>query len=219
MTSFADMNLKTGQPIQLQLTRTDHTRLYSLLIGYLAERAVIVTTPAVSLANDSYTVIDGDSFVCRAFAGRRAFAFQTDVLRVAQAPFPHLYLRYPNQVEAVVIRKATRVPFKRPVSVVRSGQDGETSGPAVLCDLSLTGAGIEGETELARPDERLDLVIPGCNDEQPEMRLKASVRKVRPVDGGQPVQRTHFGLEFVEPTPEQTRAVQELIQHQLLDEV
>ena len=31
MSSFADMNLKTGQPIQLQLTRSDHARMYSLV--------------------------------------------------------------------------------------------------------------------------------------------------------------------------------------------
>ncbi|MGA8708394.1 MAG: flagellar brake protein [Steroidobacteraceae bacterium] len=223
MASFADMNLRPGQAVQLQLTRTDHARFYSLLIGYLAERAVIVTTPAMTLANDSYSIIDGDAFVCRAFAGRRAFAFQTDVLRVVQTPFPHLYLRYPQKVESVVVRKATRVPFDRVVSIVRPGSDAASAGSGRLRDLSLTGAGIEADSELARQGERIELVVPAAGEQHPDLRLTATVRKLRAVEGAADAagdsRLMHFGLEFVELTSDHTRGLQEIIQHQLLDDV
>ncbi len=219
MASFADMNLRPGQPVQLQLTRTDHARFYSLLVGYLAERAVIVTTPAVTLANDSYSIIDGDAFVCRAFAGRRAFAFQTDVLRVVQTPFPHLYLRYPQKVESVVVRKATRVPFDRVVSILRPGGDGATAGSGRLRDLSLTGAGIESGEKLAAAGEQVELVIAGLGGERQDLRFPAAVRKQRAAEGAADAQLLHFGLEFVGLTPDQTRGLQEIIQHQLLDDV
>ena len=216
MTSFADMDLRTGQPIQLQLTRTDHARVYSLLIGYLIDRAIIVTMPPLSQSDDS--IAAGDTFICRAFAGRRAYAFQTDVLRVALQPFPHLYLRYPQDVKAVVIRKATRVPFERAVSIHRRGAEGEASAAAMLRDLSLTGAGLEGVAGFVAAAESVELMIPGAGEAHPELRLKAIVRKVHAVDGAQDVRQSHFGLEFVELTPEHTRGLQQVIQHQLLDE-
>ena len=204
--------------MQLQLTRVDNARMYSLLVGYLVDRAVIVTTPAMILTNPAYQVSEGDLFVCRAFAGRRALAFQTEVLRVAQLPFPHLHLRYPQRIEAVVIRNATRVPTQRPVSLLKRGPDGETTGNATLLDLSLTGAGVMGMAGFATASESIELVIPGLNG-QPNLQLKAAVRQARAMESAGDAQQAHFGLEFLELTPEHTRELQELIQQHLLNEV
>lgn len=215
MPAFSDMNMRPGQPVQLQLTRSDHARLYSLLIGYLAERAVIVTTPALSLTNDAYSLIEGEAVVCRAFSGRRAFAFQTDVLRIAQAPFPHLYLRYPQQIEAVVVRKATRVPFRKEITL---RVDGATDPPSVvvLSDLSLTGAGIEAPEQLMAASSTIELELPAPNG---TLRLRGSVRRVRPIEGAQDTGRAHYGIEFLDLSQDHTRSLQGIIQEQLLDEV
>jgi c-di-GMP-binding flagellar brake protein YcgR len=206
------MNLKMGQPMQLQLTRMSTARLYTQLIGFLSPRAVLVTTPRIPSSSGAFSIVDGDQFVCRAFAGRSAFAFQTDVLKTAHLPFPHLHLRYPQSVEAVVVRRASRVPMQRPVSVINGAAGGEATQPASLLDLSLTGAGLASSAGIAATSDAV------------ELRLKAVVRKVRGAENGAEVgtdakPQAHYGLEFIDLTPEHTRCVQELIQQQLLSEV
>jgi c-di-GMP-binding flagellar brake protein YcgR len=224
MSSFADMNLKMGQPVQLQLTRMSTARLYSQLIGFLSPRAVLVTTPKIPSSSGAFSIVDGDHFVCRAFAGRSAFAFQTDVLKSAHLPFPHLHLRYPQSVEAVVVRRASRVPMQRPVSLINGAAEGEALQPASLVDLSLTGAGLACPAGLAAASDAVELLIPGGEEQQAELRLKAVIRKVRGAEmaaeqGADAKPQAHYGLEFVDLTAEHTRCIQNLIQHQLLSEV
>jgi c-di-GMP-binding flagellar brake protein YcgR len=224
MSAFADMNLKMGQPMQLQLTRMSTARLYSQLIGYLTPRAVLVTTPKIPSSSGAFSIVDGDQFVCRAFAGRSAFAFQTDVLKSAHLPFPHLHLRYPQSVEAVVVRRASRVPMERVVSLINGAAEGEATQPASLLDLSLTGAGLASSAGVAAASDAVELLIPAVEEQQPELRLKAVVRKVRGAENGaehgeDAKPQAHYGLEFVDLTPEHTRCIQNLIQQQLLSEV
>jgi c-di-GMP-binding flagellar brake protein YcgR len=224
MSSFAEMNLKMGQPMQLQLMRMSTARLYTQLIGFLSPRAVLVTTPRIPSSSGAFSIVDGDQFVCRAFAGRSAFAFQTDVLKTAHLPFPHLHLRYPQSVEAVVVRRASRVPVQRPVSVINGAAGTDAAQPASLLDLSLTGAGLSSAAGIAAASDAVELLIPGVEEQQPELRLKAVVRKVRGAENGAEVgadakPQAHYGLEFIDLTPEHTRCIQELIQQQLLSEV
>jgi c-di-GMP-binding flagellar brake protein YcgR len=224
MSAFADMNLKMGQPMQLQLTRMSTARLHTQLIGFLSPRAVLVTTPKIPSSSGAFSIVEGDQFVCRAFAGRSAFAFQTDVLKAAHLPFPHLHLRYPQSVEAVVVRRASRVPIHRPVSLINGAAGGEATQAASLLDLSLTGAGLATSAGVAAASDVVELLIPGVEEQQAEMRLKAVVRKVRGADNGaengtDAKPQAHYGLEFIDLTPEHTRSIQELIQQQLLSEV
>jgi len=225
MNSLADMNLKMGQPVQLQLARMSTARLYTQLIGFLTPLAVLVTTPKIPSSSGAFSIVDGDQFVCRAFAGRSAFAFQTDVLKAAHLPFPHLHLRYPQSVEAVVVRRASRVPMERPVSLINGAAAEEAATqPASLLDLSLTGAGLASPMGIAALSDAVELLIPGIEDQQPELRLKAVVRKVRGAEQGAEhgtdvKPQAHYGLEFIDLTPEHTRSLQNLIQQQLLSEV
>jgi c-di-GMP-binding flagellar brake protein YcgR len=216
MSSFADMNLKMGQPMQLQLTRMSTSRLHTQLIGSLSPRAVIVTTPKIPSSSNAFSIVDGDQFVCRAFAGRSAFAFQTDVLKAAHLPFPHLHLRYPQSVEAVVVRRASRVPMERAVSLINGAAEGDGTQAASLLDLSLTGAGLACSAGIAAPADAVELLIPAVDEQHPELRIKAVVRKVRAADA---TPQSHYGLEFIDLTPEHTRYIQDLIQNQLLSEV
>jgi|HubBroStandDraft_5_1064220.scaffolds.fasta_scaffold64399_3 c-di-GMP-binding flagellar brake protein YcgR len=225
MSSLADMNLKMGQPVQLQLARMSTARLYTQLIGFLSPRAVLVTTPKIPSSSGAFAIVDGDQFVCRAFAGRSAFAFETEVLKAAHLPFPHLHLRYPQSVEAVVVRRASRVPMERAVSLINGAAEGEAgTGPASLLDLSLTGAGLCSVAGFAAQSDAVELLIPGVEEQQPELRLKAIVRKVRGAEYGaeqtaDAKPQAHYGLEFIDLTPEHTRSIQNLIQQQLLSEV
>jgi c-di-GMP-binding flagellar brake protein YcgR len=228
MSTLADMNLKMGQPVQLQLARMSTARLYTQLIGFLSPRAVIVTTPKIPSSSGAFSIVDGDQFVCRAFAGRSAFAFQTDVLKAAHLPFPHLLLRYPKSVEAVVVRRASRVPMERTVSLINGAAEGDATQPASLLDLSLTGAGLASSMGIAALSDAVELLIPGVEEQQPELRLKAVVRKVRGAEhgaepgaeqGAEVKPQALYGLEFIDLTPEHTRSLQNLIQQQLLSEI
>jgi len=214
VSSFAEMSFKFGQALQLQLAHIDQSRFYCRLVGYLVDHAVIVTTPTTRTG--PFEILPGDKFIGRAFAGRRALAFSTDVLSIAHVPFPHLFLRYPREVQAVVVRKATRVAMQRAITLAKGA---DASWPATLSDLSLSGAGVEAAASVAAVAETLELVLPASADGQPETRLKAVVRGVRTVDAGPAAEtRSHYGLEFVDIGAEHSQLVQNLIQEQILNE-
>ena len=114
--------------------------------------------------------------------------------------------------------------MERPVSLINGAAEGQAEQPASLLDLSLTGAGLASSSEIAALSDAVELLIPGVEEQQPELRLKAVVRKVRRADSGveqgaDSKAQAHYGLEFIDLTPEHARCVQDLIQHQLLSEV
>jgi c-di-GMP-binding flagellar brake protein YcgR len=230
MGSFADMRLRCGHPLNMQLGRIEYSRLYSKLVGYLADRSVIVTTPPVS--GDAFSIIEGDQFVCRAFSGRSAFAFKTHVLKVAPLPFSHLHLAYPQEVQSVVVRKATRVDTHLPAQFSGQAPAKEFSEDAMVLDISPAGACVAAAPKLAVAGDTVTVKMSRASDQQ-EMLLSAIVRSVNrdevpkphppKTNGGaeDPAAnvKSHYGLEFIEVTPDNSRAIQELIQQQLLDEI
>ncbi|HTW75122.1 MAG TPA: flagellar brake protein [Steroidobacteraceae bacterium] len=214
MASLEEIPLKFGQIMQLQLLRLDQSRLYARLMGYLANQAVLVTMP--STTDSVLPMAEGEAFVCRGFAGRVAFGFQTRITRVALAPFPHLFLTYPKEVESVVVRKTTRVAIQREAALLKTTEQGEVREPAIVVDISAAGTCAVAKAEFAAVKDSLTLLLPGGAADEPEIRLGVIVRSARAGDNG-PANgpACQYGLEFVDLSPEQTRAVEKLMHEQL----
>ncbi len=215
MASLEDIPLKFGQVIQLQLLRLDQSRVYARLIGYLANQAVLVTLP--SNADPSFPIAEAEAFVCRGFAGRVAFGFQTRIIKVALAPFPHVYLTYPKEVESVVVRKTTRIAIQCEGALLKKTQEGETREPATVMDISASGTCVLAKTEFATVKDSLTLALPAASTGEAEIRLGVIVRSTRASDSGTTNgSACQYGMEFVDLSAEQTRAVEKLIQEHLI---
>lgn len=230
MGSFSDMRLRCGHPLNMQLGRIEYSRLYSKLVGYLTDRAVIVTTPPVR--GDVFSIIEGDQFVCRAFSGRFAFAFKTHVLKVAALPFSHLHLAYPQEVQSVVVRKATRVATQLQAEFIANQPGGEVSEAATVLDISPAGACVAAAAKMAAVGDTVAVQMPRATHAEQQIRLNAIVRSINRDEAVKPVPgpdtgetepagpaKAHYGLEFIEIDADNSRAIQEVIQQQLLDEM
>ena len=103
-----EANLKSGDVVQLQSRGEGNDVRYPVrLIGMSKGRSVLVTTPMVE---GKYLFMpDGQSFVLRAFSGRSAYAFSTQIIKGVTTPYPYLHLAYPKEVRSLLVRKGARV--------------------------------------------------------------------------------------------------------------
>jgi c-di-GMP-binding flagellar brake protein YcgR len=208
--------LAIAQTVQLQSVRYGQIRLYSKLVGYVDKHSIVITAPL--LIGGLQSIIEGDQFICRAFSGKYAFAFRTHVLRLAQAPFPHLFLAYPKLVEKAVVRKATRVSVELKGAFKKASEQGEAIAEAAYNDLSLSGAAAICATGTAEVGEKLTVVIASDGSEDAtEFQCQALVKNLRAADHGEG--QCQYGLEFLDLTAEQSRVLMGIVQRHLMLEV
>jgi len=213
MATLTDIQLDFGQSLQLQIVRLDQSRLHVKLIGYLADQTLLVTAP---IGSDRAVLVDeGESLVCRGFAGRSAFGFLTRVTKVVQAPFPHLFLVYPKEVESVVVRKSARVTVQREAALLKSTEQGELREPATLIDISASGCCVTAKPDFATAKESMSLLLSPGRAGEAETRLGVIVRSARFSNSGAEGAAFQYGMEFVDLNAEQKQAVEKLLQEQL----
>lgn len=137
---FEELKLVPGQKMQLEIDSHTKIRGDSILIGYRADRAILVTTPVSNGAPVSVKI--GTSTAVRFFANQAnsVCAFRTDIIHVTQAIFPHFFLAAPLLIEVGEVRKATRAKVVVPCSIFLA-TDGKPQHGSML-DLSVDGARI-----------------------------------------------------------------------------
>jgi hypothetical protein len=195
-TSLESLHLSPGDQFQLQST-ANSDRLYVRLIGYLPQSTIIVTTPQ----RDRQVMLmrEGQAFIVRAFSGKQAFGFNTSVRRVCNVPYPYLHLEYPERIEGMTIRTASRVRTRLICTVARP-EAPEKSVAAVISDLSATGARIDSAKMLAEKSEIVHLTFRfKRNEDEALFVVNAIVRSVRDEPAAEGGTLTHHhGVEFVE---------------------
>jgi c-di-GMP-binding flagellar brake protein YcgR len=143
-------------------------------------------------------VRDGQPFFVRAFIGKDALAFKTEVLKNVLAPFAHLHLKYPDAVKLVRIRRSLRVPVAL-IAAVSSG--GERPHAMKITDLSVSGARIETAATRLVPGDTCQVVfrakLPGMEDDVSTHALVRAVRQEQTEDGRAV---TALGVEFTDMT-------------------
>jgi c-di-GMP-binding flagellar brake protein YcgR len=152
--NFIGLKLLPGVPLQLQFHHTPEMRERSLLVGYLKNKAIVVTTPQVSGGFRPVKV--GEQLNVRFFSSEAnsAVAFSTQITHVTVSPFPQIYLAYPVEIATGEIRKAVRVST-RLISTVKA--DGVSLG-ATIVDLSTSGCRVESTKPLGAAGDRFVLV-------------------------------------------------------------
>lgn len=151
---FDALKLLPGAPLQLQFKLTPDARERSQLIGYIKNKAVIVSTPTVS--GGARAVKIGEQLNIRLFSNEcnSAIAFSSQVIHVSASPLPMLYLEYPQEIATGEVRKAVRVVTELIATVKSGGQ----SSAATIVDLSTTGCRLECGQKLGELGTRFVLV-------------------------------------------------------------
>lgn len=125
-----------GEAMTLQPHDKPSIRYAVQLIGFVKKQMVFVTAPAV---NGKFELIrDGQTFIARAFSGRKAYAFVASAMKSIHSPHPYLLLSYPREVRCTLVRQSARVQVKI-IAAISLGQP-ERSGAGILTDLSMGGA-------------------------------------------------------------------------------
>jgi c-di-GMP-binding flagellar brake protein YcgR len=170
------------------------------LIGHISGGSLIVTAPM--LEGKLQIVREGVAYNVRMLLGSEVVGFTTKVLSSAVKPYPHLHLQYPDEVESINVRNASRVTVRLPVSVRNLSlpePDRNLAVRASLNDLSHTGAGIVTQFksiakvgDVVNMDFQFELMAA-----QETVNINADVRRVLELGPGSQSQDRYFhGVEF-----------------------
>ncbi len=130
-----DIRWYVGETLYLQQIDNSAIRYTVRLIGFIKNKTVFVTVPTVD--GKFEFVRDGQTFVVRAFSGKKAYAFAATAIKSVHSPHPYLQLSYPREVLCTVVRRGVRAQVKIIAAVSLS--EPERTAAATLTDLSMGG--------------------------------------------------------------------------------
>ena len=173
--------LQIGDTLQLQNAppSTNADRYAVRVIGYLPDKSAVTTTPK----KDGRVLLirEGQRFAVRVLNRDTVVGFNTRVLVSASKPYPHLHLAYPGAVETRVVRNAQRVVTEIQAQIRNTEMPDEEACyyPAIVLDISLTGARLRCQEPLAEVDDilQINLMIEVC-DSQELLRMLVDVVSV-----------------------------------------
>lgn len=132
-----EVRWQIGDTLWLQFADDAAQRYAVNLVGSLPNRSILVTAPFKD--GKQMFVREGQGFVVRALAGKRAYAFGAQLIKYQQTPFVYMHLSLPREVRCTVIRQDTRVPVGAEGFLALGGAN---PLPASVIDLSLGGASL-----------------------------------------------------------------------------
>lgn len=206
-----DVRWYVGETLYLQPADNPALRYTVRLIGFVKNGTIFVTAP---MADGKLEFIrEGQTFVVRAFSGKKAYAFVAAAVKSVHTPHPYLHLSYPKDVRCTVVRCGARAPVRIAASV-SLGQP-ERTATAALNDLSVGGAsGIMKEACGQKGDGgRISFKVNVTGREE-ALDLKIVLRSVARSDSGEGYKH---GFEFID-VPAHDSLILSAYVHQILAE-
>ena len=206
-----DVRWCVGETLHMQALVETDIRFVVKLIGYIKGKSVLVTAPIV---DGKYIMIrDSQSFVVRAFQGKKAFAFTVMAIKSVFSPHPYLHLSYPKQINSSIIRNDARAQVKIIASLAFKNPD--RTAAATLLDLSLGGTSGIVKQQIAEKQEHgtISFKINVVGNEG-LLTIDFIVRSVAPTEDGD---GKRYGFEFLNLTP-QNRLILSAFVHQTIAE-
>jgi len=168
-----------GARIHLQPAGAPSADRYDVAVrGWDVGRFILTDMPNDKKAVETFKV--GTEWVARSILLGKAYGFRTEVIRAQFDPRPLVFMRYPESIEALTIRKHERIS----TFVIGSLSSLEETGKVldtvecVVRDLSRGGCLTEADIDLSVGDKvALTFVLP--NGERVE-NIPAQVRNTRP---------------------------------------
>lgn len=187
-----DVRWHVGETLYLQQVDNTSTRYSVQLIGFVKNKSIFVTSPAVD--GKLEFVRDGQTFVVRAFSGKKAYAFVAAALKSVHVPHPYLHLSYPKELRCTVVRRGVRVQVKL-AAVLSLGQPARDA-ELILTDISVGGASAVSKQVLGNKGEEGLIRLKVCAADQDEtLTLKVALRSVTPAESGEGYRH---GIEFLD---------------------
>lgn len=211
-----EARLQMGDLVQLQALGDGDARYAVRLVGLSKGRSVLVSTPMV---DGKYLLMrEGQGFVLRAFSGKSAYAFSTQIIRSVNMPYPYLHLAYPKQVRSLVVRKGARADVKV-ICAITSCDEAPIQAAGTIINLSVGGALMA--TRQVPGGKGQTLVIKfkvSVNGIDALLELKTVIRAINVDQSGDADTPYHIGLQFIDITPEDTIPLLAYVYHQLLEQ-
>ncbi|SNS58886.1 c-di-GMP-binding flagellar brake protein YcgR, contains PilZNR and PilZ domains [Noviherbaspirillum humi] len=211
MIALDDARWQVGEAMYLQQIDNPSARYHVKLIGFVKGRSVMVTAPIID--GKIAFIRDGQTFVIRAFSGRKAYAFTSSALKSVHTPYPYIHLSYPREVRCTTVRRGVRAQVKI-IAAISLGTP-EKTGAATLLDLSVGGASAIAKHPLGEKASQGIIKFKVNAAEQDEyLSLTAVLRSVIPSENGDGYRH---GFEFVD-VPLHERLILSAFVHQTLAE-
>lgn len=212
---FDQVKLMPGDALQMQPLLEGQTERYTVrIIGIMKGKSVLVTAPVVE--GRLVFLRDGQTFLIRVFSGLNVCAFKAKVLKSQLVPFPYLHLSYPDEVQAMLIRKAMRAPADTIVAV-HEEEDGRQTGAGRMVDISVGGARILSKQPLGEKGARLYLSFKVRLDDMEEyVKTPAFIRTLGQEDDEQGRPQVATGVQFGELNQAQRLIIMTLVYQHLL---
>lgn len=187
-----DIRWFVGETLYLQLVDNASLRYTVRLIGFVKNKTVFMTAPAID--GKFEFIRDGQMFIVRAFSGKKAYAFMAAAVKSVHSPHPYLHLSYPKEVRCTVVRRGARAQVKI-IAAVSLGLPERAAG-ATLTDLSMGGASGTAKQVLGKKGDegRIKFKVHAAGQDE-YLSLKTVLRSVTPSENGDGYRH---GFEFLD---------------------
>lgn len=201
-----------GETFFLQVHDNAAIRYTVRLIGYVKNQSILVTAPRVD--GRGAIIRDGQTFIVRAFPGKKAYAFTASALKSVYTPHAYLHLSYPKIVRCTAIRQSSRAVVKIIASVTIGNP--EQTAAAVLNDISMGGTSGLIKQEIGKKgDAGVIKFKVNTAGEEAILALPIIVRSMVETEN---TQEFRYGFEFVN-MPTQSKIILSSFVHQTLAEI
>lgn len=191
LVNMEDVRWFVGENLYLQQADNLSSRYTVRLIGFVRNKTVFVTAPAID--GKFEFIRDGQMFIVRAFSGKKAYAFVAAAVKSVHSPHPYLHLSYPKEVRCTVVRRGVRAAVKI-IAAVSLGPE-RTAG-ATLTDLSMGGASGTAKQVLGKKGEEGQIKFKVNAAGQDEyLNLRTVLRSIAPSENGDGYRH---GFEFLD---------------------
>jgi len=206
-----DVRWTVGEALYLQQVDSPSIRYTVRLIGFVKNKTVLTTAPAAD--GKVVLVRDGQTFVARAFSGKKAYAFVASAEKSVYSPYPYLHLSYPKEVRCTVVRRGARAEV-RIAAAVSMGEQARSIAVA-LTDLSMGGASVSAPAVLGEKGAEgyIKFKINAAGQHE-YLSLRANLRSIAPTEQGDGYRH---GFEFLD-VPMHARLILSAYVHQILAE-
>ena len=201
-----------GETFYLQVHDNALIRYTVKLVGFVKNKSIMVTAPVVD--GKGALIRDGQTFIVRAFPGKKAYAFTASALKSVFSPHAYLHLSYPKLVRCTAIRQGSRATVKLIASVTVG--DPEQTAAATLSDLSMGGSSGVIKKPLGKKNDTGIMkfkVNAAGNDEY--LSLNIILRSITPTEN---TDEYRHGFEFVDVST-QSKLILSAFVHQTLAEI
>jgi len=212
MLDLDSVRWQVGETFFLQVHDNASIRYTVRLIGFVKNQSILVTAPRID--GRGAIIRDGQTFIVRAFPGKKAYAFTASALKSVYTPHPYLHLSYPKIVRCTAIRQSSRASVKIIASL--SVGEPEQIGAATLTDISMGGtSGLLKRSIGKKGDSGVIKFKVNTAGEDAYLIIPLVIRSIVQTENSE---EFRYGFEFVN-IPTQSKIILSSFVHQTLAEI